>query len=65
MAVPPVVEVIIRVPGTVLNDVVFHCPDLTWHEIFLAIDRLRREGTLTLTPEGQGHYFVQGLNQLL
>lgn len=59
MAVQPIVEVIIRVPGSVLNDVVFQCPDLAWHEIFLTIDQLRQDGTLTLIPKGQGCHVVQ------
>lgn len=54
----PIVEVVIRVPGTMLKDVVFQCPDLTWHEIFLTIDRLRQGGILTLTPNGDGRYAV-------
>ena len=52
-------EVIIRSPGTMTDDVVFRCPDLTWHQIFLTIDRLTREGALTMTPKGQGLYAVQ------
>jgi hypothetical protein len=55
----PVLELIIRSPGTMVDDVVFQCPDLTWNQIFLAIDRLRREGALTLTPKGGGLYAVQ------
>lgn len=42
-----------------VDDIVFQCPDLTWNQIFLAIDRLSREGALTLTPKGGGLYAVQ------
>lgn len=52
-------EVIIRSPGAMVDDVAFQCPDLTWNQIFLAIDHLSRQGTLTLTPKGGGLYAVQ------
>lgn len=58
-----VLEVVIRSPGAMIDDVVFQCPDLTWNQIFLAIDRLSREGALTLTPKGGGLYAVQVSDQ--
>ena len=56
-------EVIIRSPGAMVDDVVFQCPDLTWNQIFLAIDRLSREGALTPIPKGGGLYAVQVSDQ--
>ena len=56
-------EVIIRSPRTMAGDVVFQCPDLTWNQIFLAIDRLSREGAVTVTPKGQGLYAIQVADQ--
>lgn len=53
-----VLEVIVRSPGSVLDDIVLQCPHLTWNQVFLTIDRLSREGELTLTPKGQGIYQV-------
>jgi hypothetical protein len=56
-------EVIICSPGAMVDDVVFQCPDLIWNQVFLAIDRLNREGTVTLTPKGGGLYSVQVQDQ--
>ena len=53
-----VLEVIVRSPGSMLDDIALQCPDLTWNQIFIAIDRLSREGMLTLTPTGRGLYTV-------
>jgi hypothetical protein len=55
----PVMELIIRSPGSALDDIVLECPDLTWNQVFITIDRLSREGTLNLTPKGRGVYTVQ------
>jgi len=52
----PVMELIIRSPGSALDDIVLECPDLTWNQVFITIDRLSREGALTLTPKGRGVY---------
>lgn len=54
-----VMEVIIRMPGTALEDIVLECPDLSWNQVFLVIDRLTRWGSVTLMPKGQGRYAVQ------
>ena len=53
-----VLEVIVRSPGSMLDDIALQCPDLTWNQIFIAIDRLSREGMLKLTPKGRGLYAV-------
>ncbi len=56
------IEVIMRSPGSAVDDIVFQCPDLTWNQIFLMIDRLSREGALTLTPKGRGVYTLHCSN---
>ena len=58
-----VLEVIVRSPGNTLDDIVLECSDLTWSQVFLAIDRLSREGALTLTPKGHGLYTIRLSNQ--
>lgn len=58
-----VLEAIVRSPGNTLDNIVLECSDLTWNQVFSAIDRLSREGTLTLTPKGQGLYTIRLSNQ--
>ena len=53
-----VLEVIVRSPGTIIDDIVLECPSLTWNQVFVAIDRLSREGAITLKPKGRGLYTV-------
>jgi hypothetical protein len=60
-----VLEVIVQSPGHTLDDIVLECSDLTWNQVFSAINRLSREGTLTLTPKGQGLYTIRLSNQEL
>ncbi|MFY4730330.1 hypothetical protein [Nitrospira sp. BLG_2] len=51
-------EIIIRAPGSAFDDIVLECPDLTWNQVFLTIDRLTREGAMRLTPKGGSLYSV-------
>ena len=53
-----VLEIIVRSQGSMLDDIALQCSDLTWNQIFMAIDRLSREGMLTLMPTGRGLYKV-------
>jgi hypothetical protein len=51
-----IVEFVSRHPGCLLEDVVMHCPDLTWNQVFLAVDSLSRCGKLHLKQKGPGLY---------
>ena len=53
-----VMEVIVRTPGRALEDIVLECPDLSWNQVFLVIDRLTRCGSVRLIPKGQGRYIA-------
>ena len=57
-----VIDAINRSPGSILEDIAQECPDLTWNQVFMTIDRLSREGTVRLTPKGRGLYTVHPLN---
>ena len=52
-------------PGTVLDEIVVECLDLTWNQVFLAIDRLSREGVLKLTSKENGRYTIRLSNHAL
>src|SRR5512146_1921666 len=54
----PVLEIIVRSPDSVLDEIVFECPDLTWNQVFVVIDRVSREGVLTMSPKARGQYAI-------
>ena len=41
-----------------LEEVTRQCANLTWNQVFLAVDRLSRSGELMLVPRGRGAYTV-------
>lgn len=52
------VEAIAHHPGCGLDELVMLCPDYTWNQIFLEVDRLSRSGHLQLVQIGRGRYAV-------
>jgi hypothetical protein len=53
-----VLEVIVRSSGSMLDDIALECLNLSWNQVFIAVDRLSREGALKLTPKGRGLYTI-------
>lgn len=53
-----VLKVIVRSPGTALDDIVLECHNLTWNQVFVTIDKLSREGMIKLGPKGLGQYAI-------
>jgi hypothetical protein len=53
-----IMEVIIRSPGSQLEEVVLECPDLTWNQVFCELDRMSRAGQVRLMTKGPGLYAV-------
>jgi hypothetical protein len=41
-----------------LEEVMRQCSDLTWNQVFLAVDSLSRRGEIRLVPSGRGLYTV-------
>jgi hypothetical protein len=53
-----VIGVLHRTQTCDLEEVMRHCTDLTWNQVFLAVDRLSRNGEIMLMPRGRGTYIV-------
>ena len=64
MNTPRILEVVVRAPNSVLDELVLKCPDLTWNQVFLVIDHLSREGIINLIPHAPGIYTIHLSNTL-
>jgi hypothetical protein len=53
-----IMEVIIRSPGSSLDEIILECPNLTWNQVFCEIDRMSRTGQVKLILKGRGLYEV-------
>jgi hypothetical protein len=53
-----VIDMMHRVYACDLEEVTRQCPNLTWNQVFLAVDRLSRRGEIRLVPRGRGTYTV-------
>lgn len=51
-----VVGVLNRTETCDLEEVMRQCTNLTWNQVFLAVDRLSRSGEIRLVPMGLGMY---------
>lgn len=51
-----IIQAVAESPGCLLEDLVSACPDLTWNQVFLEVDRLSRTGEVHLTRAGAGKY---------
>ena len=47
-----------------LEEVMRQCTNLTWNQVFLAVDRLSRRGEIRLLSKGRGLYTVTFPHQL-
>lgn len=45
-------------PGLLMDQILDRCPDTTWNQIFLEVDRLSRTGEIRLTVRAPGVYRV-------
>lgn len=53
-----ILEEVAHSPGCLLEELVLACPDLSWNQVFVEVDRLSRRGELVLALRGPGLYTV-------
>lgn len=53
-----IIQAVTQTPGCLIEELMLACPDLTWNEVFLAVDHLSRTGRVRLTSARRGHYTV-------
>lgn len=41
-----------------MEELTSHCPQATWNQVFLALDKLSREGQVALRQQGPGRYKI-------
>ncbi len=51
-----IIDIVRRTHICDLEEVARQCDDLTWNQVFLAVDRLSRSGELMLVSKGRGTY---------
>ena len=51
-----VIDIMLHTRTCDFEEVTRQCPDLTWNQVFLAVDRLSRSGEIMLMPRGRGMY---------
>jgi hypothetical protein len=58
-----VIDVLCSAKSCDLEELMRQCANLTWNQVFLAVDRLSRCGELMLAPRGRGTYTVTFLQR--
>ncbi len=58
-----ILEVLTRYPECSIEELLRLCPDLTWNQVFLEVDRLSRTRQVRLRLSGIGIYTVRLLDQ--
>jgi hypothetical protein len=51
-----VIDILCHTRTCDLEEVMRRCTNLTWNQVFLAVDRLSRSGEIVLMPRGRGMY---------
>jgi hypothetical protein len=53
-----VIDIVRRSGACDLEEITRQCTNLTWNQVFFAVDRLSRRGEILLMPRGRGFYTV-------
>jgi hypothetical protein len=51
-----VIDIVRRIPSCDLEEIMRQCVNLTWNQVFFAVDRLSRSGEIRLAPRDGGSY---------
>lgn len=51
-----ILKAVRRAPGCRLDDLERSCPELTWNQVFLEVDRMSRSGQVRVHSNGKGTY---------
>lgn len=51
-----IIDMVRRAPACNLEEITLECTNLTWNQVFFAVDRLSRSGEIVLMPRGRGMY---------
>lgn len=54
-----ILQILSQTPECLLDQLVGACPNHTWSQVFLAVDRLSRGGNIWLANRGPGIYSVR------
>jgi hypothetical protein len=53
-----VIDIVLKTRACDLEEMTRQCTNLTWNQVFLAVDHLSRSGEVKLVPKGRGMYMV-------
>ncbi len=53
-----VIDMLHKAHACDIEEITRQCANLTWNQVFLAVDRLSRNGEITLVPRGRGMYVL-------
>jgi len=53
-----VIDIVRRADACDLEEIMRQCTNLTWNQVFFAVDRLSRSGEIRLVSRGRGTYTV-------
>lgn len=51
-----IIDIVNNTRACDLDEITSQCTNLTWNQVFLAVDRLSRSGEIVLIPSGRGMY---------
>jgi hypothetical protein len=58
-----ILDVIAQQPECLLDELILACPELTWNQVFLAVDALSRSGDIRLKARRPGVYVISAVRK--